>query len=128
MNKLAVKRENIIWIVLAIVVMFVGATYAWYYWTSSTNTDVTFNIQGATVTFDDGSDITNALLLPSLTKEKGMVKTINAKSNIPLYMNLYLTVDTLPDELKEKAFGMNCMKKMLECHKEIFMMLVKDKK
>lgn len=96
--------------ILAFVALIAGLTYAWYTWQSTNNTNVSFTVGGVDITFDAGSDITSSKLKPVSSKEVGVSKgyaiekTITASSTMTSYLNLYLTLDTLPDELKEESF------------------------
>ena len=71
---------------------------------------VSFTVGGVEVTFDAGADITSSKLRPVSTKEVGVEKgyaiekTITASSPVTAYLNLYLTLETLPDGLKEESF------------------------
>ena len=96
--------------VLAFIALIVGVTYAWYTWQNSNNTNVTFTVSGADITFDAGSDVTSSRLRPVSTKEIGVEKgyaiekIITASSPVTVYLNLYLTIENLPDELKNESF------------------------
>ena len=64
--------EKKIWIGLTVlIILLVGTSFAWWYWNSTTNTDVSLTVDGVTVTFDGGQDITGVNLIPVSTKEKG---------------------------------------------------------
>ena len=86
------KRYLIIGI-CAVIGAVIGATSAWYTWTS-TNTDVTITIGGVTVTYEAGSDITGRNLRPVSTKEVGVEnnyaikKDITVSSSKTTYFNL----------------------------------------
>ena len=96
--------------VIAFVALIAGVTYAWYTWQSSDRTNVTFTVDGVDITFDAGSDITSSKLRPVSTKEVGVEKgyaiekTITASSPVTAYLNLYLTLELLPDGLKHESF------------------------
>ena len=96
--------------VLAFIALIVGITYAWYTWQSADNTNISFTVGGVDVTFDAGADITSSKLRPVSTKEVGVEKgyaiekTITASSPVTAYLNLYLTLETLPDGLKHESF------------------------
>ena len=104
------KKFYIIFGVLCIIAAISGVTLAWYQWASSNNTTVSFTVGGVDVSFDAGADITSSKLRPVSTKEVGVEKgyaiekTITASSPMTAYLNLYLTLETLPDGLKEESF------------------------
>lgn len=61
------KKKIIISIiaVLLIVVLIAGGTFAWWTWTSTSNTAVTFTVQGGSMTIDGGGNITAQKLVPT---------------------------------------------------------------
>ncbi len=96
--------------VLAFIALVAGISFAWFSWQSSNNTLVSFTVGGVDITFDAGADITSSKLRPVSTKEVGVSKgyavkkTITASSPLTAYLNLYLTLETLPDGLKHESF------------------------
>ena len=104
------KRYFMIVGVLCIISALIGGTLAWYTWQSENNTNVSFTVGGVDITFDAGSDITSSKLRPVSTKEYGVEhdyaieKTIIASSPVTAYLNLYLTLETLPTGLKHESF------------------------
>ena len=96
--------------VLAFIALIAGLTYAWYTWQNTNNTNISFTVGGVDVTFDAGADITSSKLRPVSTKEVGVEKgyaiekVITASSPMTAYLNLYLTLETLPDGLKHESF------------------------
>ena len=96
--------------VLAFIALIAGLTYAWYTWQSADNTNISFTVGGVDITFEAGSDITSSKLRPVSAKgigaEEGysIEKTITASSPITAYLNLYLTLETLPEGLKDESF------------------------
>ena len=104
------KRYFMIVGVFCIISALIGGTLAWYTWQSENNTNVSFTVGGVDITFDAGADITSSKLRPVSTKEYGVEndyaieKTITASSPVTAYLNLYLTLETLPNGLKEESF------------------------
>ena len=96
--------------VLAFIALIAGISFAWFSWQSSNNTLVSFTVGGVDITFNAGADITSSKLRPVSTKEVGVSKgyavkkTITASSPLTAYLNLYLTLETLPDGLKHESF------------------------
>ena len=90
--------------VIVLLLLMVGGTYAYYRWVSSNNMNVEVTIEGGTVTFVGGDNITGTLI-PTATKEEGIKKDVTVKADtIGATLNLYMDLTTMPDELKEKSF------------------------
>ena len=97
------NKEFIIGVILLLLLM-IGGTYAYYKWSSSDNMNVNVKIDGGTVTFDGGTNITSTIM-PTATKEEGIKKDITVKaSKEGVTINLYMDLTTIPSELKEKSF------------------------
>jgi len=103
------KTRYIIIGLCLIIGMILGTTTAWYTWTSSMSTDVTFNIGGLTITYEAGYDITRQNLRPTSSKETGVTNNYAIKKDITVsatktaYLNLYLTAETLPEILSHES-------------------------
>jgi len=88
--------------------IILGTTTAWYTWTSSESTDVTFTIGGITITYEAGPNI-DKNLRPTSSKETGVANNYAIKKDITVsatktaYLNLYLTAETLPEILSHKS-------------------------
>ena len=97
------NKKFIIGVILFLLLM-IGGTYAYYKWSSSDNMNVNVKIDGGTVTFDGGTNITSTIM-PTATKEEGIKKDITVKaSKEGVTINLYMDLTTIPSELKEKSF------------------------
>ena len=97
------NKKFIIGVALLLLLML-GGTYAYYKWSSSDNMNVNVKIDGGTVTFDGGTNITSTIM-PTATKEEGIKKDITVKaSKEGVTINLYMDLTTIPSELKEKSF------------------------
>lgn len=97
------NKKFIIGVILLLLLM-IGGTYAYYKWSSSDNMNVNVKIDGGTVTFNGGSNITSTII-PTATKEEGIKKDITVKaSKEGVTINLYMNLTTIPSELKEKSF------------------------
>ena len=91
---------GIIWLII----VMIGGTYAYYRWSSSDNININISIEGSTVTFDGGTNITG-VLIPTSSKEEGIKKDITVKaSEAGSTMSLYMDLTTMPNELKEESF------------------------
>ena len=103
------KRKNIIILLILILLLTlgIGVTYAIFKWTSS-NSDITFNIEGCYVTYDDGGDITGASLGPALSKDDTnnvLSKKITLSPECSgVTANLTLKVNEIAPELKNTSF------------------------
>lgn len=97
------NKKFIIGVILLLLLM-IGGTYAYYKWSSSDNMNVNVKIDGGTVIFDGGTNITSTIM-PTATKEEGIKKDITVKaSKEGVTINLYMDLTTIPSELKEKSF------------------------
>ena len=103
------KKKTLI-IGLLLLVITLGITYAWWNWTSS-NTNVTFTIEGATITYNAGNNISGIKLIPVSSKEKGetdgtgVAKTITASANKTSYLTLNLDLVTFPSNLADASIN-----------------------
>ena len=56
------SKEKLLMAIIAVTLIIVlvgGATFAYWTWRSSTNTSVTFTVQGGSITIDGGGNITS---------------------------------------------------------------------
>ena len=100
------KKYVILGSVLVIGAIVLGSTLAWFTWSTSNeqNTNVVVTVGGATISYEDGEDITNNNLIPTSTKEQGISKDITISSTSTVYLDLNMTVVTLDDGLKDASF------------------------
>ena len=90
--------------IIGLIIVMIGGTYAYYRWSSSDNININISIEGSTVTFDGGTNITG-VLIPTSSKEEGIKKDITVKANeAGSTMSLYMELTTMPSELKEESF------------------------
>ena len=90
--------------IIGLIVVMIGGTYAYYRWSSSDNININISIEGSTVTFDGGTNITG-VLIPTSSKEEGIKKDITViASEAGSTMSLYIELTTMPSELKEESF------------------------
>lgn len=66
-------NKKFIFGVIALLLLMIGGTYAYYKWSSTENINVNVKIEGGSVTFNGGSNITG-VLIPTATKEGGIKK------------------------------------------------------
>ena len=93
-------------IVLLLIAVVSSTTFAVYKWRSTTGLNVSINVtDNIIITFNGGTNITGRLI-PVANAYEGIVKEMSVKANLPSSdtFNLYLKVNTLPDELKSAQF------------------------
>ena len=89
---------------IGLIIVMIGGTYAYYRWNSTSNINISIGIEGSTVTFNGGTNITG-VLIPTSSKEEGIKKDITVKANeAGSTMSLYMDLTTMPNELKEESF------------------------
>ncbi len=101
-------KKKLILLILLLLTISVGVTYAIFKWTSS-NSDVTFNVEGCYITYDAGSNISGASFGPALSKNDTNNVISKKISMTPecagVTANLTLKVDSIDDGLKEQSFS-----------------------
>lgn len=106
-----VKKKNIVLITLIVLVIIIALVIVVIFMLKkNNNNDMTFDVNGATVTFKSGNKITSSNLKPVAIKNEGLENgdiiskriTINSKKS--LYLDLYMTIEKLPNELKKDSF------------------------
>ncbi len=98
------KKELIIAIIVVMLCLVGGVTFAYYRWVSTENINVSVRVEGSTVTYVGGDNITGTLI-PTATKEEGVKKDVTVKADTTgSTMSLYLNLTTMPNELKEESF------------------------
>ena len=101
------KRVYLIIGVITITMLVMGVTTAWFTWNSTTNTDVTFNVNGLDI-INTNVDVVGKELYPTMNKENGVVEEFTVKQNndigTPVCSDFTLTLTTLPTELQHKSF------------------------
>ena len=101
------KKLAVFSVLLATIITGIGVTYAIFKWTSS-NSDVTFNVEGCYITYDAGSNISGASFGPALSKDDTTNVISKEITMTPecsgVTANLTLTVDSIDDGLKEESF------------------------
>ena len=101
------KRVYLIIGVITITMLVMGVTTAWFTWHSTTNTDVTFNVNGIDI-INTNVDVVGKELYPTMNKDNGIVEEFTVKQNsdisTPVCSDFTLTLTTLPTELQHKSF------------------------
>ena len=100
------KKHIIVGSGLLLFLVVIGVSFAWWTWstTNEQNTTVVVTVGGATISYEDGEDITNNNLIPTSTKEQGISKDITISSTSTVYLDLNMTVVALADGLKDESF------------------------
>ena len=100
-------KKKLILLILLLLTISVGVTYAIFKWTS-TNSDVTFNVEGCYVTYNGGSNISGASFGPALSKNDTnnvLSKKITLSPECSgVTANLTLKVNEIAPELKHTSF------------------------
>lgn len=105
-------KKSKLYMIIAIVVLILSTvgSYAWYKWASTTNTNVSIGTCIPEITFIGGATLSGDDLYPTKDKTKGATKKIEVflnetcKEEDSGIMNLYMTLDSLPEELQEESF------------------------
>ena len=103
------KKRTILIILTIAFLIILGITYAWFSWQSSNRSNVTITAGEITVTYNGGPDITDIVLIPVSSKEKGerdgtgVAKTLTASSSENTYMDLNMTLEVFPTNLKHES-------------------------
>ena len=102
-------KKKFIIITILLITITLGVTYAWWRWNSTNNTNVTFTIDGITVTYEAGNDISGIKLIPVSTKEKGVTdntaisKDITVSASKTLYFDLNMNLEVFNDGLQHQS-------------------------
>ena len=111
------KSKKIAIISSIVIIWILVSTYALFEWTSSNNTNVSFSINGMSVTYNGGDNISNIKLLPVTDRAAGVAagiaieKTITAQaSSANVFMNLYLDINSIDTGLKNETFKWEVVK------------------
>lgn len=100
------------YIIVGIIVLFLllGGSLAWYIWSSTNNALINLEVCTPEIVFIGGETLNGDKIIPVLDKDEGVKKQVDVylkKSCIEgqsAVMNLYMTLDLLPDSLKEESF------------------------
>lgn len=92
--------------VVLVIVLIAGGTFAWWTWTSSNNTAVSFTVSGGSMTIDGGGNITAQKMVPtaSCNGSYAIVKTVKVNAvnstNTSMTAKVNLNLTNLPAALK----------------------------
>jgi len=105
------KRNKIFVIIgaIAVIVLTVGLTFAYFSWQSEDKTSVSIGVEHVEVIYNGGSNIIGASLNPTYTKEEGILKEMSIlvnRSDLEPKPTVTITLVTtvLPIELQHESF------------------------
>ena len=113
MKEKIIENKQIIMLVLSILLIIIGATYAWFTWVSTDNTNLNLTIgEIAEIVYTNGDTISATNMGPVLDINDGEATSFSFKKRAsePLKTYIYITPTTLPDELKEESFKIALLK------------------
>lgn len=113
MKEKIIENKQIIMLVLSILLIIIGATYAWFTWVSKDNTNLNLTIgEIAEVVYTSGDTISATNIGPVLDINDGEATSFSFKKRVSglLKTYIYITPTTLPDELKEESFKIALLK------------------
>jgi len=98
------KKGLILGLIVVVLSLVGGITFAYYRWVSEENINISVQVEGSTVTYVGGDNITGTLI-PTATKEEGIKKDVTVRADAAgSTMSLFLELTTMHDDLKEKSF------------------------
>ena len=96
------------------IILALGVTTAWFTWNSTTNTDVSFNVEGLDITYTGDANVLNKTLYPTMymTNTDNIIHKFSlvTTSNIDIYTKISLDIIKLDDNLKDVSFRWNLYK------------------
>ena len=113
MKEKIIENKQIIILVLSILLIIIGATYAWFTWVSTDNTNLNLTIgEIAEIVYTNGDTISATNIGPVLDINDGEATSFSFKKRASglLKTYIYITPTTLPDELKEESFKIALLK------------------
>ena len=105
----------IVSVLIAIIITSIGVAFGYFVWNSTTNTDISFTVEGAVVQLDDGSDITGANLMPVASYTSGGKNVVKKDIKIKLKdtvtsdvtVNFKLKINNIDSGLNHSSFKYN---------------------
>ena len=109
------KKIAVVSVLIGIIITSIGVAFGYFIWNSTTNTDISFTVEGAVVELSDGSDIMGANLMPvssytnggkNVVKKDIKVKLKNSvTSNVTV--DFKLKVNSIDSGLNHSSFKYN---------------------
>ncbi len=105
----------IVSVLIAIIITSIGVAFGYFIWNSTTNTDISFTVEGAVVQLEDGNDITGANLMPVASYTSGGKNVVKKDIKIKLKdtvtsdvtVNFKLKVNSIDSGLNHSSFKYN---------------------
>ena len=109
------KKIAVVSVLIGIIITSIGVAFGYFIWNSTTNTDISFTVEGAVVELSDGSDIMGANLMPvssytnggkNVVKKDIKVKLKNSvTSNVTV--DFKLKINSIDSGLNHNSFKYN---------------------
>ena len=105
----------IVSVLIAIIITSIGVAFGYFVWNSTTNTDISFTVEGAVVQLDDGTDITGANLMPVASYTSGGKNVVKKDIKIKLKdtvsdtvtVDFKLKINSIDSGLNHSSFKYN---------------------
>ena len=105
----------IVSVLIAVIITSIGVAFGYFVWNSTTNTDISFTVEGAVVELSDGTDITGANLMPVASYTSGSKNVVKKDIKIKLKdtvtsdvtVNFKLKVNSIDSGLNHSSFKYN---------------------
>ncbi len=109
------KNLAIVSILLAVIITGIGVSFGYFIWNGTTNTDISFTVEGAVVQLDDGTDITGANLMPVASYTSGGKNVVKKDIKIKLKdtvsdtvtVDFKLKINSIDSGLNHSSFKYN---------------------
>ena len=105
----------IVSVLIAVILTSIGVAFGYFVWNSTTNTDISFTVEGAVVQLDDGTDITGANLMPVASYTSGGKNVVKKDIKIKLKdtvsdtvtVDFKLKINSIDSGLNHSSFKYN---------------------
>jgi len=108
MKERLLNKRNLLITISVIVIVLLGTTYAWWTWTSSSNSEVTFAVEGLGITYEGDATVIKDTLYPtaSMTNPDNVIHEFSLVSSIntDIYTQISLEIISFPTELNHESF------------------------
>ena len=109
------KKLVIVSVLIATIITSIGVAFGYFVWNSTTNTDISFTVEGAVVQLDDGTDIKGANLMPVASYTSGGKNVVKKDIKIKLKdtvsdtvtVDFKLKVNSIDSGLNHSSFKYN---------------------